>query len=155
MQDIKPSIIAFNIIEGIEQFRGLPYQRKGDVPTIGYGTTHYPNGIAVTLRDHPVSVTTAHGYVVYFCEQVCKDLSKLITQTINQNKIDALTCIVYNIGITEFRASTLLKEININPNNFDEIEIQWKRWIYSDHVISNGLVDRRNKEFLLYSKSIS
>ncbi|WP_423454230.1 glycoside hydrolase family protein [Ottowia sp. VDI28] len=41
---------------GVEGFSSPPYiPTKGDVPTIGYGSTHYEDGTRVTMTDPPIS----------------------------------------------------------------------------------------------------
>ena len=49
------SINCLNIIEKSEGLRLYPYLCPAKVPTIGYGSTHYANGIAVTLNDSSIT----------------------------------------------------------------------------------------------------
>lgn len=159
---IRPSKVCFNLIsdDDIEGFRASPYPDDGGVPTIGCGTTIYPNGARVTLKDKPITKEKAMVYLEYHCTQDAKQIEPLIKVQLNQNQIDAILCFVYNLGVPKFKSSTLLKVINQNPNDFDKIEAQWNRWIYGLNIktgekeIKKGLVKRRKQEIELYVKPI-
>ena len=68
---------------------------------------------------------------------------------INQNQFDALASFVYNVGVGNFRTSTLLKKIKANPND-KTIANKFKRWVYSNGKRLPGLVKRREEEAELY-----
>ena len=146
---MKPSKTCFELISN-----------DGGVATIGCGTTIYPNGVRVTLRDKPITKEQAMAYLEYHCTQDAKLIESLIKVPLNQNQIDATLCFVYNFGVPKFKSSTLLKVINQNPNDFDKIEAQWRRWIYDLNIktgekeIKKGLVKRRVAEFLLYKRQV-
>jgi lysozyme len=140
------------MIKGIEDFMSKPYQKKGDVPTIGYGTTVYPDGRKVTLRDEPITEQKASQYLELHCANVANDISKLVIKSFTQNQIDALICLVYNIGIGDFKESTLLKQLNDDQHNLILIRKQWLRWVYCNGEKLLGLEKRRMMEFLLYCK---
>ena len=145
---------GMELLKEFEAFSAIPYQQtygnKLDVPTIGYGTTHYPNGIPVTMDDPVITDEYATQLLMDYCNDVDNSINDLITCTLTQNQTDALICFVYNEGITQFRNSTLLKVINIDPNNFTSIETQWMKWVYSQGNFIQGLQNRRTKEFDLY-----
>jgi GH24 family phage-related lysozyme (muramidase) len=61
----------------------------------------------------------------------------------------AVTSLVYNIGITEFKASTALKRIAANQDDLVPEAIQ--RFIYSRGKIVEGLRNRRKVEANLWS----
>lgn len=148
---------CFEFIKELEKdYKGPPYKPYLDVanvPTIGYGTTYYPNGLKVTLDDHEIGENEAENYLRYNLNKCYFSFNSLIKTILNQNQIDALLSFVYNIGVSAFKESTVLKIININPNN-PLIEIQMKKWIYitrnGNKIQSKGLINRRNKEVKLY-----
>lgn len=72
---------------------------------------------------------------------------------INQNQFDALASFVYNVGVGNFRTSTLLKKIKANPND-ESIADEFRRWVYSNGKKLPGLVKRREEEAELYFKEI-
>lgn len=153
---MKPSKNCLTLIsdDRIEGFRSAPYPDSGGVATIGYGTTIYPNGKRVCFTDSHITKEQAWSYLESHCDMVVKQIKPLIKVELNQNQIDALVCFVYNIGIGQFKDSTLLKVINKTPYEFLAVKNQWLRWVYDDGVKKNGLIKRRNVEFLLYSKPI-
>jgi lysozyme len=53
---LKLSLAALAAWLAFEGFESAPYvPTKGDVPTIGYGSTHYENGTRVKMTDTPIS----------------------------------------------------------------------------------------------------
>jgi len=67
---------------------------------------------------------------------------------------------VYNFGYGAWQNSTLRKIIVANPNNFDAIANQFRKWIYvadpntKQKKESNGLINRRKLEIQLYCSNI-
>lgn len=59
---------------------------------------------------------------------------------INQNQFDALCSLVFNIGGTNFRASTLLDKIKGHSPR-PEIEKAWLAWRYGGDGTKNGIDD--------------
>ena len=80
-----------------------------------------------------------------------------ISVPLKQNQFDALVFFAYNIGVNNFANSTVVKYIN-NPNfhssRYPNLESAWKAWNRSQGEISNGLVNRRQKEWDMYNRSI-
>jgi lysozyme len=68
---------------------------------------------------------------------------------LTQNQFDALVSLVFNIGVTAFRNSTLLKKINQNAPK-EAIVTEWHKWRKAGGKIVKGLVLRRAKELKLY-----
>ena len=58
---------------------------------------------------------------------------------------------IFNIGITNYKASTIRKLINNNPSD-PNIAVQFARWKYSDNKPSRVLIRRRKLESELYFK---
>ena len=56
-------IMFVNWIKSSEGFSSVPYADAGDLPTIGYGMTYYPDGTRVTLTDNPISKEQADSYL--------------------------------------------------------------------------------------------
>ncbi|MDR2007904.1 MAG: hypothetical protein LBQ34_02905, partial [Alphaproteobacteria bacterium] len=63
----------------------------------------------------------------------------------------AILCLIYNIGAGNFKASTLLTKLNSNAP-LAEIEKEWLKWVHVKKKVVQGLVNRRKKEFELFSK---
>lgn len=140
-------------IKSYEKFVRVSYLDIGNVWTIGYGTTRYFNGTHVG----PHQIITESQALIYL-EKYCNDIAKQISNIINiikvdlnQNQIDALISLVYNIGIGNFQKSTVLKQINLDPKDFDKIKPHWLAFDMADNKHIVGLLNRRKDEFLTYS----
>ena len=68
---------------------------------------------------------------------------------LHQCQFDALVSFVFNIGGGNFRKSTLLKKIKVNPDDNSIME-EFLRWVYSKGVVLPGLQKRRLAEMKLY-----
>jgi len=131
----------------IKQFEGLKlkaYLCSAGVPTIGYGTIRYPNGIKVKMGD----VCTKEQADYYFTNDVASfelAVDAMATDALNQNQFNALVSFAYNLGATALKGSTLLKTVNADPNN-KAIKGEFSKWINAGGRPVKGLVIRREKE---------
>jgi len=79
-----------------------------------------------------------------------------VTTNITQNEFDALVILTFNIGCNGFIDSSVLKLIN-NPKTttrYANLEAAWKAWNKSQGKINNGLKNRRDAEWTIYTKGI-
>jgi len=74
-----------------------------------------------------------------------------LTKEINENQFSALVCFAYNVGVGAFKKSTLLRKININPND-ETIAVEFAKWTKAGGKVLLGLVRRRKAEADLYFK---
>ncbi len=140
---------GLNLIKSFEGFRGSPYLDIVGVPTIGYGTTHYPNGIKVTLQDSDISETQGEQFLTAELFNFISGVNSLIHSSINQNQFDALLSFSYNLGVQSLRTSTLLKKINLDPSDAT-IKDEFLKWDHAGGKVSGGLLRRRQAEADLY-----
>lgn len=82
-----------------------------------------------------------------------KDIESCVIVPINQNQADALYSFVYNLGITKFKKSTLLKRINEGASEKTICE-QFMRWKYAGGKQLVGLTNRRIEESNLFNSKI-
>lgn len=140
---------GIELIKRFEGFSSLPYLCSAGVPTIGYGSTYYENGKRVTLSDPPISEEWAEQLLRILVVHYEKGVDSFTRDDITQNQFDALVSFAYNVGVTNFKNSTLLKRINANPNDPD-ITKQFMRWIRAGGRVVKGLINRRRLESQLY-----
>ena len=144
----------------IAQFEGLrlkPYLCSAGVPTIGYGSTFYPSGRKVTMRDKPITQETAFWMLKQVANMFAKDVDSLVASNINQNQFNALVSFAFNLGsdidadnIPEgLGDSRLLRRVNANPND-PEIAREFVKWNKAGGRVLDGLTKRRLKEAELY-----
>ena len=135
---------------------GKPVNTNEPLPkgaTIGYGHLikngeDFKNGISEAKATELLRTDIA------IAERVVRDN---ITVPLTQNQFDALTSLAYNIGAKNFADSTVVKYVN-NPNFhssvYPNLESAWKAWNRSQGEISNGLINRRRNEWVMYNRGI-
>ena len=146
---MKISQIGLDLIKKFEGFSAKPYLCPAGVPTIGYGATYYTNGTRVTMSDESISEEWAEQLLSNMIHTYEKGVISLVIPKITQNQFDALVSFAYNVGVTNFRKSTLLRLINKDPNN-PEITNQFMKWVRGGGKVINGLIKRRQIESKLY-----
>jgi lysozyme len=141
------------LIKKWESFRAKPYICPAGIPTIGYGTTMYPNGKKVTMQDKPITEQVADMYLRQHLERIELQTSVALQVQLSDNRFSALVSFVYNLGIGAFRKSTLLKVVNAAPGS-PGIRVEFMKWtkatVNGKKVELAGLVSRRKSEADLY-----
>ena len=122
----------------------VAYQDSVGVWTIGYGHTKgVTPGMTITQEEAEQmlenELSEYEGYV-----------EKYVTTPLTQNQFDALVVWVYNLGPTNLRRSTLLKELN--SGNYTAAGNEIKRWNKAGGKVLNGLVKRREAETELFNE---
>lgn len=151
---MKVTTISDECIKLVKEFEGFfskPYLCPANVPTIGYGTIIYPNGKKVTLQDKPCTELEAIEWMRFELNQKAKEVDAMTTDSVNQYQFDALVSFAYNCGSNALKNSTLLKRVNINPND-PTITDAFLMWNKANGKVLNGLTRRRKREAELYFK---
>jgi lysozyme len=136
----------------IKLFEGLilkPYLCSAKVPTIGYGSTFYENNKKVLMSDPPITKQRAEELLQISADRFARKVINLVKKPITQNQLNALTSFAYNLGSGALASSTLLKKVNVNPNDLT-IRNEFLRWNKANGVALKGLTNRRIKEADLY-----
>ena len=139
---------GFKLLEELEGLELKAYKCSANVWTIGLGNTFYEDGSKVKEGD---IISEERAYLLFnlISKQFEKAINENVKVSISQNKFNALFCFCYNIGITGFKNSTLLRILNTNPND-GNIAKQFLRWNKINGKKSKGLTNRRIKESSLY-----
>lgn len=140
---------GIELIKRYETLRLTAYLCPAGVPTVGWGTTIYPNGSRVKLGD-VISKDYAQSCFEHDIKRFVYKVDAFTTDKVNQNQFDALVSFAYNVGDTNLKKSTLLKLVNENPKDFVRIRAQFLKWCYADGVKFDGLIERRAREANLY-----
>ena len=155
---MKASFHIKEFIKSKEGFFTKPYLCSSKVPTIGWGSTLYPNGVRVTLTDKEITKQRAQEIFDWHLSLFEKEVNSLIVGiNLSQNQFDALLSFAYNVGtdidqdnIPEgLGDSTLLKKVKINSLD-KSIEKEFLKWNKSGGVVSRGLTIRRQQEANIY-----
>lgn len=128
-----------NLIKKWEELRLEAYlPTPNDVWTIGWGHTRTAyKGMTVTKEQAAVLFDEDVRWVE-------NALAKHVKVELTQNQYDALASLVFNIGETNFRNSTLLRKLN--AGDYEGAANEFHRWKYQNGVVLRGLVRRRAEE---------
>lgn len=143
--------VSHKIVENFEGFRSCPYLDPVGVPTIGFGSTFYPDGRRVKLSDPCIDKNEARKLMHGEFARVGKKVDELVKVPLTKNQKTALTSLTFNIGVEGFRNSTLLRKLN--RGDIDGAAQEFDRWVYGGGNKLPGLVDRREKEKDLFLSS--
>jgi len=149
---------GIELIKSFEQCRLKAYLDSKKIPTIGWGNTFYENGVAVKLGD-AITQERADRLFYNILAIFERGVDQLVKSNINENQRAALISFAYNVGLdidADTKAeglgdSTLLKKVNINPND-PTIRNQFMLWVNKGSSFEKGLTRRRKAEADLYFK---
>lgn len=136
----------------IAEFEGLslkPYKCSAGVPTIGYGSTYYENGIKVNMSDAAITKQRAEQLLQHTADRFASKVFNLLKKPVTQNQFNALVSFAFNVGSGALASSTLLKLVNVNPNDA-MIAKEFLKWNKVNKIPVQGLTNRRIKESALY-----
>jgi lysozyme len=141
--------IATQLCREFEGFRARPYLCPAGVATIGYGTTYYPDGRAVTLSAPPVTKAEAEALLAAqlrreFLPAVLRLCPSLAAYPAALN---AIVDFAYNLGAGRLQTSTLRRRIN--QGDWEGAKEQLMRWTRGGGKVLPGLVRRRQAEAAL------
>lgn len=146
------------LLNEFEGFRSKPYRDSVGKPTIGWGTTYYPDGTPVRMNDKPVTRDEAARIKQAVLNQ---DFSPAVNMMfadeierggITQNMFDALISLVYNIGVMGLKASSIYRNIKAGRYSAaaDSFLLYNKGRINGRLEYIEGLAIRRGKERALF-----
>ena len=129
----------------IKKFEGCEleaYRDSVNVLTIGYGhTKNVQEGETITQEEAEKMLQEEmpeyEGYI-----------ENMVQASLSQCEFDALCSWVDNLGPTNLKESTLLKELN--QANFDRVPDEIRRWNKAGGEVLGGLKRRREAEALLF-----
>jgi lysozyme len=142
---------AASIIAIFEGKKLKAYKDQGGVWTIGFGSTYNIDEKRPVREGDTIDEATAIRWLNTIAGDLQNQIKKVITVSVNQNQLDSLTSLAYNIGISAFKKSTLLKRLNAN---YPKIQVadEFLRWNKVKGIINQGLSNRRSKERELFLK---
>jgi lysozyme len=154
---------GIELIKEREGFYPDPYKCPANVPTIGYGTTYYPNGKKVKLSDGKCTSVQAIEWLKHEVDEKENRIEKFlksINVTLNSNEFSALVSFAYNLGngpiITNGKAMNLALRSG-NKDRIGETFLIYNKarvGVFRRLKVLRGLTIRRNKERTLFLKGI-
>jgi len=142
---MKTSENGLEMITSFEGIRLTPYLCSAGVPTIGIGSTYYEDGTKVKMSDKKITLERAKSLFSITLLSYEQSVLKLVKTALNQNQFDSLVSFCYNLGSANLKSSTLLKKVNINPND-ESIKLEFLKWNKANKKVIKGLTIRRQKE---------
>ena len=142
---LKPALLALSAsaLVGIavhEGYRSEAYEPvKGDVPTIGFGTTE-----GVEMGDR-ITPERALVRLLNDANKFERAVKRCAPVPMHQYEFDAYVSLTYNIGENAFCKSTLVKLLN--QQKYEEACQQILRWNKFKGRELAGLTKRRNEEY--------
>ena len=171
---VKPTLDlekAKTLIKEWEKLRLEAYKDAVGIWTIGYGCTRY--NVTQLVLNEPPRVRHSLGREVIQGDIITEDQAdaELLHHVLetsqrvydlcypmvhNENQHNALVSLVFNIGIGNFRDSTLLKLIHNKANGLKSDEfLKWNKGrVNGKLVVLNGLMKRREQERELFMSEI-
>lgn len=103
---------------------------KGDVPTIGYGTTVYGDtGKKVTMKDKAITKEQGQKYLKIHMDSDAKKFNSSLSGVyLTQTEYDLYMDFTYNFGYSNWKSSSMLK--NLKAKNYVEACKSLLKWKY-------------------------
>lgn len=136
------------LIKRFEGFRPRAYRCPAGVWTIGYGHTTSAGPPAVSAGmaiDEAMAETILRRDVEQFADAVRRSL----TRRLDERQFSALVSFAYNVGIGNFRSSSVLRAVN--AGDFDAVPRRLQLWNKAGGTVLAGLVRRRAAEAELFA----
>lgn len=133
------------MIEEFEGRRNKAYRDVGGVYTCGIGCTGPDIGAETVWTDAEVEE--------HFTAALRKfevGVNQLVTAPLSQNQFDACISLSYNVGLQNFKTSTLLKFLN--RGDYLKAAAEFHRWDKVNGKVVAGLTRRRIAERELFLK---
>jgi lysozyme len=138
--------IATDLCRHFEGTYLTPYYCPAGVATQGTGTVNKPDGTQVKITDPPISVETAEAWLQHQLQTECLPAAVRYTPSLagNEEALGAITDFIYNLGASRYKNSTLRRRLN--QQDWDEAQLEIRRWVRANGRILKGLQRRREAE---------
>jgi lysozyme len=138
-----------------EGFRSRLYNDAADYCTVGYG--HLIKLAPCDGNEPPefragISVPQGTEILRRDMEKAERGIMILVDADLTDGQYGALCDFVFNVGIGNFRASTLRRRVN--ARDFARVPFEFRRWVYAGGRKLSGLAKRREKEITLFFEEI-
>jgi lysozyme len=140
---MKLSPLGLAILCFAEEFKSVGYLDQAGVPTAGYG--HTGPDVKVGVRYTPLQ---GQVWLASDVARFERAVSSAVDIDLKQNQFDALVILCFNIGISAFSESTLVRDLN--ANDAQDAVIQFAVWDKVRGVEDAGLERRRAIEKALF-----
>lgn len=136
------------LVKRFEGFRGEAYRDAVGVWTIGYGHTAMagPPEVKPGLK---IDRAQAAEILARDLEMFAEGVRRLLARSIGEQQFSALVSFAYNVGLGNFRKSSVLAAVN--AGTLDAVPRRLQLWIKAGGRTLPGLVKRRAAESALFA----
>lgn len=139
---IESDIRAIDIVKKYEGLYLEAYLCPAGIPTIGYGHT-------LNVRmGQKISEIQADLYLDHDFEEAEEQVKGAVKVPLTPQQLGALTSFVFNLGIGQFKKSTLLKKLN--AGDYQGAAREFDKWVFANGKRLLGLIKRRAEERKLF-----
>lgn len=141
--------VAAALCRGAEGFEAAPYLCPAGVASIGYGTTRYPDGRAVSLADAPLEMEQAEWLLIHDLRATRLPAVLRASPGLARRPwaLGAMLDFAYNLGTGAYAASTLRRRVD--AADWPGARVELMRWVHAGGRRLPGLVKRRAAEAAL------
>jgi lysozyme len=137
---------GLDLVKSFEGCKLTAYQDSGGIWTIGYGTTG-----ANVVEGLTIDQTTADKWLMDRLNQTGDEVFGYVHVPLNDNQFSALVSFAYNVGIGNFKHSTLLTLLS--GGDYKSASDEFLKWDKIKGVVYPGLLRRRLAEQTLFNLS--
>lgn len=146
-QNYRVSERGLTLIRKFEGFQDRAYVCPGGALTIGYGHV-IRKGEPYGNDGYVMEELVATEVLDRDCDIAENTINQLVDVPLTQNQFDALVSLAFNIGVSAFSKSTLLKKIN--QGDHQGAAAEFSRWVNAKGKLLPGLARRRTEEQSLF-----
>ena len=150
------------LLKSVEELRLSPYDdQTGSAinswvkgATIGYG--HLISKSEWSIYENGITADQADALFGEDVAPFVAAVNDVINVDLSQHQFDAAVMLAFNIGIGGFSNSSAVALINDSSATtpYSDLESAWKAWNRSQGSVSQGLINRRNAEWRVYSNAV-
>lgn len=141
------------LIKHFESCKLKPYLCSAGVPTIGWGSTYYPDGRKVTMQDPAITQLAADALFLVTVAEYERGVSKMLARVAKSNVHGAFASFSFNVGLDDdadtlaegFGDSSMLRIFNAGAPLM-EVATKMLAWNKVKGVPSWGVMRRRLAE---------
>lgn len=142
---MRASQACISFIKGFEKLRLVGYlPTPDDVPTIGWG--HTGPGVRVGMI-----CTEAQAEAWFSADVAIREVAigSFVRAQLTQGQFDALVSLIFNIGVSAFKTSTLLRKLN--ANDYAGAAAEFPKWNKQKGKELDVLTRRRAAEVVMFN----
>ena len=138
---------GLDLICRFEGFRGEAYRCPAGIWTIGYGHTSQA-GPPIVGPGLTMSEAEARRVLLVDVGIFAAGVGSLLTRTLNDAQFSALVSFAFNVGLGNFKSSSVLRAVN--TGDFAAVPRRLQLWVKGGGKVLPGLVKRRAAEAAMF-----